>query len=256
MDNTKYSNLYNYCGIPSYLNNTNNATNQTINNQTVKKESKIEKAKNETNATNQTINNQTVKNESNIEYVRNETNATNQTIKNQTVKNESKIEYVKNGTNNTINNQTGKSGNVTQKENQSLQNFTKEKERETEKVEILENNPKKNLSNMTKNRTNFFNKNNTSIELNKKKKSGKNFLQKPFNYLSQQDMNFYIMVICAFVVIVTLIAFFIFVCIWRKKAKKRYIIFKETVSQNVNPNNISVMTSNDSEVKSEAQTKA
>ena len=47
LNNTKYSNLYNYCGVPSYLNNTiNNATNQTI-----KNESKIENAKNETNNT-------------------------------------------------------------------------------------------------------------------------------------------------------------------------------------------------------------
>ena len=45
-------------------------------------------------------------------------------------------------------------------------------------------------------------------------------------------MNFYIMVICAFVVIVTLIAFAIFVFIWRKSRKKRYIKFKEAVSQN------------------------
>ena len=42
LNNTKYSNLYNYCGIPSYLNNTNNTTNQTMNNQTLKNESKIE----------------------------------------------------------------------------------------------------------------------------------------------------------------------------------------------------------------------
>ena len=41
LDNTKFSNLYNFCGIPSYLNNANNATNQSINNQTVKNESKI-----------------------------------------------------------------------------------------------------------------------------------------------------------------------------------------------------------------------
>jgi hypothetical protein len=205
LDNTKYSNLYNYCGIPSYLNNTNNATNQTINNQTVK--------------------------------------------------NESKIENVINGTNSNVNNQNEKSGNVTQKENQSPQNFTKEKEeeRETEKVEILENNPNKNISNMSKNRTNLLNNNNILIELNEKKNQGKNFLQKSFNYLAQQDKNFYILVICAFVIIVTLIAFIIFVFIWRKARKKRYIKFKETVSRNVNPNNISVMTSIDSEAQNETQ---
>ncbi len=62
-----------------------------------------------------------------------------------------------NWTNISINNQTERSGNVIQKENQSLQNSTKEKERETEKVEILENNLNKSLSNMTKNRTNLFN---------------------------------------------------------------------------------------------------
>ena len=90
----------------------------------------------------------------------------------------------------------------------------------------------------------------------KKKNQGKNFLQKSLNYLSQKDLNFYIMVICAFVVIATLIAFFIFVFIWKKKGKKRYIKFKETIFQNENPNNISVMTSNDSEVKNETQTKA
>lgn len=69
-------------------------------------------------------------------------------------------------------------------------------------------------------------------------------------------MNFYIMVICAFIVIFTLIAFVIFVFIWRKNKKRRYIKFKETVSQSANPNNISVMSSNDTLAKSEIQTKA
>ena len=199
--NTKYSNLYNFCGIPSYLNNTNNVTNQTINNKTLKNESKIENAKNEANSN--------------------------------------------------VNNQTEKNCNETQKENQSLQNSTKEKERETKKIEIFENNPNKNLSNMAKNKTNILYKNHSLIELNEKKNQGKNFLQKSFNYLAEQDMNFYIMVICAFIVIITLIAFVIFVFIWRKNRKKRYIKFKETVSQNAYSNNISVMTSNDSEAKSE-----
>ena len=67
-------------------------------------------------------------------------------------------------------------------------------------------------------------------------------------------MNFYITVICAFVIIVTLIAFAIFVFIWRKNRKKRYIKFKETVSQNTNPNKLNIMTLNDSVAQSEAQT--
>ena len=230
LNNTKYNNLYNYCGIPSYLNNTNNATNQTINNQTVKNESKIENIKNQTNLT---LNNQTVKNETKIENIKNQT----------------KIENVKNETNSNVNNQTEKTGNATQKENQSLQNSTKAKENETEKVEIFENNPNKSISNMTKNKTNLLNNNNTLIELNEEKNQAKNFFQKSFNYLAQKDMNFYIMVICAFVIIVTLIAFAIFVFIWRKKRKKRYIKFKESASQNENSNNISIMTLNDSEAK-------
>ena len=86
LDNTKYSNLYNYCGIPSYLNNTNNGTNQTIYNQTIKNESKNE---NDKNGTNSNVNNQTVKNESKIENV------------------------IKNETNSNINNQTEKSGKAT-----------------------------------------------------------------------------------------------------------------------------------------------
>jgi hypothetical protein len=241
LNNSKYSNLYNYCGIPSYLNiSLNNATNQTINNQTVKNESKIENVKNETN---QTINNQTVKNESKIENVKNETN---NTINNQTLNNESKIENVKNETNNTINNQT--LNNETKIENvknetintinnqnektQSLQNSTIEKE--TEKVEIIENNPHKNLLN---NNDSLAKQNETSRE-----NQGKNFIQKSINYLAQQDMNFYIIVICACVVIVTLIAFAIFVFIWRKNRQKRYIKFKKNVAKNVNPDNLSVMS--------------
>ena len=322
LDKSKYSNLYNYCGVPSYLNiSLNNATNQTINNQTdqtVKNESKIENVKNETNntinnqtdqtikneskienvknETNNTINNQTdqtIKNESKIENVKNETNntinnQTDQTIKNeskienvknetnntinnqadQTIKNESIIENVKNETNNTINNQTGqtvnneskneivinetnnilnsqneKNDNATQKENQLIQNSTKEKE--TEKVEIIENNPNKNLLN---NNDTLFNQNETN-----RKNQGKNFVQKSFNYLAQQDKNFYIMVICAIVVIVTLISFAIFVIIWRKKRRKSYIKFKEDVAKNVNPNNLSIMSTNPPEVKSEPQ---
>jgi len=220
LDNSKYSNLYNYCGVPSYL-----------------------------NITNQTIYNQTIKNESKNEIVKNETN--------QTIKNEIKNENFKNETNSNVNNHTEKSSKETQKENHSLQNSTKEKENETEKIEIFENNnPNKNLSNMAKNITNLLNNNNTLIELNEKKNQGKNFLQKSFNYLTQQDMNFYIMIICAFVVIVTLIAFAIFVFIWRKNRKKRYIKFKETISRNKNPNNISIMTSNDSEAQNEIQTNA
>ena len=168
LNNTKYSNLYNYCGIPSYLNNTNNTTNQTMNNQTLKNESKIENSKNETNSN--------------------------------------------------VNNQTEKKGNETQKENQSLQNSIKEKERETEK---------------------------------EKKNQGKNFLQKSFNYFMQQDMNFYILLICAFVFIVILARFVIFIFIRKKKENKSYIKFKETVSGKENPNNINVITSNDFEVKSE-----
>jgi hypothetical protein len=189
LDNSKYSNLYNFCGIPSYLNNiTNNITNQTINNQTVK--------------------------------------------------NETKIENVKNETNNTINNQNEKT--------QSLQNSTIEKE--TEKVEIIENNPHKNLLN---NNDSLAKQNETSRE-----NQGKNFIQKSFNYLVQQDMNFYVMVICAFVVIVTLIAFAIFVFIWRKNRKKRYIKFKENAPQKEIPHNISVMSSNDYDVKNEPQSNA
>jgi hypothetical protein len=72
LNNTKYSNLYNYCGIPSYLNNTNNTTNQTMNNQTLKNESKIENAKNETNSN---VNNQ-------IEKKGNETQKENQSLQN------------------------------------------------------------------------------------------------------------------------------------------------------------------------------
>ena len=241
LDKSKYSNLYNYCGVPSYLNiSLNNATKQTINNQTVKNESKIEIVKNETN---NSINNQTVKNESKIEIVKNETN---NTINNQTVKNESKNENIINETNNILNNQNEKYDNTTQKEKYSLQNATKEKE--TEKVEIIENNPNKNL----------LNNNNSLVKQNEtnRKNQGKNFVQKSFNYLTQQDMNFYIMVICAFVVIVTLIAFVIFVFIWRKNRQKRYIKFKEDSAKNVNPNNISVMSLNNPEVKSEPQSNA
>ena len=95
LNNTKYSNLYNYCGIPSYLNNTNKATSQTINNQTIKNESKIENI-------NQSINNQTIKNESTMKK------ETNNTINNLTVKNESKIDNDKNETNPNVNNQTEK----------------------------------------------------------------------------------------------------------------------------------------------------
>ena len=238
LDNSKYSNLYNYCGVPSYLNITiNNETNQIINNQTVKNESKIKIVKNDTN---NAINNQSVNNESKIEIVKNETK---NTINNQTVNNESKIENIIDETNNIINNQNEKSVNETQKENQSLQNSTKEKE--TEKVGIIENNPNKNL----------LNNNDTLIKPNEtsRKKQGKIFVHKSFNYLAQKDMNFYIMVICALVVIVTLIGFAIFYFIWRKNRKKRYIKFKEAISQNANPNNISMVTSNDSEVKSEPQ---
>ena len=189
LNNSKYSNLYNYCGIPSYLNISLN-------------------------------------------------NATNQTINNQTVKNESKIENVKNETNNTINNQNEKT--------QSLQNSTIEKE--TEKVEIIENNPHKNLLN---NNDSLAKQNETS-----RKNQGKNFIQKSINYLAQQDMNFYIIVICACVVIVTLIAFAIFVFIWRKNRQKRYTKFKEDVAKNVNPNNLSIMSSNMPESKSEPQSNA
>ena len=281
LDNSKYSNLYNYCGIPSYLNNTiNNFTNQTVKNET-----KIENVKNETNNTinNQTIeneiknlniknetiyiiNNQTVKNETKFENIKNETN---NTINNQTVKNETKLENIKNETNNTINNQTLKNetiieniknednstvnsqakesnSNATQKENRSIQNSTKEKE--DIKVETLENNPNKNLLN---NNDTLVKKNETSLENQRK-----NFIQKTFNDLYQQDMNFYIIVICASVVIVTLIAFAIFVFIWRKNRKKRYIKFKEAVEQKVNSNNLSIMTLNAKEVKSEPQSKA
>ena len=280
LDNSKYSNLYNYCGIPSYLNKTiNNATNQTINNQTFKNESKIENVKNETNnsinnktfkketkienETNNTINNHTVKNETKIENVKIETI---NIINNQTFKNETKIENIKNETNNVIINQTVKNetkieneenpiinsqteesrGNETQKEKQSFQNSSKEKE--TEKVEIIENNPNKNL----------LNNNYTLVKKNETrgKNHGKNLLQKSFNYLAQQDMIFYVKVICAFVVIVTLIALTIFVFIWRKNRKKRYIKFKETVAQNANPNNLSIITLNDLEIKNEPQSNA
>ena len=207
LDNSQYSNLYNYCGIPSYLKKANNATNQTIYNQTVK----IVNLKNETN---KTINNQAIKNE----------------------------------TNSNVNNQTEKSGKVTQKEIHSLQNSTKEKENETEKVEIFKNNPNKNLSNIPKNKTNLLNINNILHELNEKKNQGKNFLQKSFNYLAQKDMNFYIMIICTFV---TFLAFFMFFFIWRKNRKKRYINYKETVSKNVNLNNISTMTLKEFEARNE-----
>jgi len=193
LDKSKYSNLYNYCGIPSYLNNTNNATNQTINNQTVKNESKIENVKNETKPI--------------------------------------------------VNNQTEKRGNVTQKENQSFQNSTKEKKNQN------------NLTNVTKNRANPLNNNNTLIEKNRIKRKNQiiNFLQKSFNYLTHQNMNFYIMIISAFVIIVTLIAFIIFVFIWRKKRKKKNTNIKETVTKTENPNNISIVSSNDSVIKSEPQ---
>ena len=274
LDNSKYSNLNNYCGVPSYLNNTiNNSTNQTINNQTVKNESKIENNKNETNNTinnqtiknesriensNQFINNQTVKNESRIEnsnqFINNQTvkneskienikNETNNTINNQIAKNESKVDNIKNETNPNLNNQTEKNGNVSPNENHTHKNSAKEKE--TEKIENFENNPNKNLLN---NNDTLINQKET-----KRKNQGKNFAQKSFNYLAQQDLNFYVMVICAFVIIVTLIAFAIFVFIWRKKRKRRYFKFKEAVVQNANSNNLSIMTSNDTEVKNEPQ---
>ena len=216
LDNSKYSNLNNYCGVPSYLNNTiNNSTNQTINNQTVKNESKIENIKNETN----------------------------NTINNQIAKNESKVDNIKNETNPNLNNQTEKNGNVSPNENHTHKNSAKEKE--TEKIENFENNPNKNLLN---NNDTLINQKET-----KRKNQGKNFAQKSFNYLAQQDLNFYVMVICAFVIIVTLIAFAIFVFIWRKKRKRRYFKFKEAVVQNANSNNLSIMTSNDTEVKNEPQ---
>lgn len=61
------------------------------------------------------------------------------------------------------------------------------------------------------------------------------------------------MVICTIVIIVTLIAFAIIFFIWRKCRKKRYFQFKEAAVQNANPNNLSIMTSNDIEAKSEPQ---
>jgi len=70
---------------------------------------------------------------------------------------------------------------------------------------------------MAKNKTNLLSSNNILNELNEKKYQGKKFLQKSFNYLAQKNMNFYIIIICAFIIIVTLIAFVIFVFIWRKK---------------------------------------
>ena len=190
LDNSKYSNLYNYCGMPSYLKSTNNATNQTINNQTVKNESKIENIKNETNPT--------------------------------------------------INNQTNQSGNVTKGK---------------EKIEIIEKNPN-NLTNMTKNRTNLLNNNDTLIEQNRtsRKNQGKNIFQKSFNYLLQQDKNFYVIVICTFVIIVNLILIFVILSfIWRKNRRKKNTKSKKTVVKKENPNNISVMTSNDFIIKNEPQ---
>ena len=150
---------------------------------------------------------------------------------------------MKNETNNTIKNQTDISGNATQKENQSLQNSTKEKE--TGKVE---NNPNKNQLN---NYDTLVKQNETS-----RQNQGKNFLQKSFNYLAQQDMNFYIIVICVFVVILVLIGLAIFIFIWRKNRKKRYTKFNEAVPQNANANNISVVSSNDSEIKDVPQPNA
>ena len=78
-------------------------------------------------------------------------------------------------------------------------------------------------------------------------------MQKSLNYLAQKDKNFYIIVICVFVVILVLIGLAIFIFIWRKNRKKRYIKFKETAPQNANPNNISVVSSNESEAKNEPQ---
>ena len=273
LDNSKYSNLYNYCGLPStnqtlinetLIGNIKNTTNQTINNQTLLNETIIGNIK---NTTNQAINNQTLINETIIGNIKNKTNQTliNETnidnIKNETLKNETKIDNIKNETNQTLKNdtkienvkneekptvniQTEENGNNTiQREDQSIQNSTKGKN--TEKVKFIENNPNKNLLN---NNDVLNKKNETSRE-----NQGKNFTQKSFNYLAQQNMNFYVMVICTFVVICTLIIFAIFVFIWRKNRKKRYIKFKEAVAQNVNPNNISIMTSNDSKIKSEPQ---
>ena len=53
----------------------------------------------------------------------------------------------------------------------------------------------------------------------RKKNQEKIFLQKSFNYLAQKDMNFYIMVICAFV---TLIAFALFFLFGEKYKKEIY----------------------------------
>ena len=81
-------------------------------------------------------------------------------------------------------------------------------------------------------------------------------MQKSFNYLAQQDMNFYIIVICVFVFILALIGFAIFIFIWRKNRKNRYIKFKENAPQKEIPHNISVMSSYDSDVIIEPQSNA
>ena len=237
LDNTKYSNLYNYCGIPSYLNNIiKNATNQTINNKTVKNKTKIENVKNETI---KTKNNQTVKNEKKIENIKNKTI---NIINNQTVKNETRIENVKNKNNPTVNTQAEESiGNATQKESQAIRNFTKEKE--TKKVEIIGKNKNKNL---LYNNDSLVKENETSRENHGK---NFNFILKSFNYLAQQDMNFYVIVICTFLVIIVLIAIAILVSIWSKNRKKRYKKNKKAVAQKENPNNISIIALNDSMVK-------
>lgn len=195
INNSKFSNLYNYCGVPSYLNiPIKNATNQTV-----KNESKIENAKNVTN---------------------------NTIINNQTLKKESINENVKNETNPIVNNQTERNDNATQ--------------------------------NDEKNSTDLLNNNETLVKKNEtnNKNQKKNFVQKSFNYLAKQDMNFYIILISIFVIVATLVGFAIFYYFWNKNKRKRYIKFKETVSKNVNSNNLSVMSSNDTDIKNEPQSNA
>ena len=158
LDNSKYSNLYNYCGIPSYFN------------QTLKNVSKIEKDKNQT-------------------------------------------------------------------------------------INIINNHNPNNLTNVAKNRTSLLNKNDTLIEQKwaSIKNEVKKFSQKIFNYLAQQNMNFYIKAMCVFVTIVTLIVFATFFFIRRKNRRKKYTKLKENVTKNENPNNISVISTN-YVIKSEPQT--
>ena len=231
LNQSKYNNLYNYCGIPYWMkNNTAYIQNHTSKNINETQDFKNDTSKNQNE--NENNKNITFKNKNDTIDIKNITEG----IKNITFKNKNETEDIKNITfknkNDTkgINNITSKNKNG----NENIQNGTSNNDIRTNLIKDIKKNETIKESNSpkdTKYLNNITNLNGTSTNLSAKLN----------NFVKKNNILFFVLG-CSILIILLTTLFIIIICVIKKKKKKDKEFIKISDKKSKSKNNLSFVS--------------